>query len=130
MDGICSLIAFALRPSEITNNTLSDEFTIFRYTAPDWLTDQHKKATLDQAYTEVNKARAAFNLSEYSFTNTPIVIDFTWIKADDMAELVTASNEIAKKANKNAISNSAVKGEDIAETTLQRIQNLLDSLGE
>ena len=109
---------------------LSQEFTIFRYTPPAWLSNQWKKATMDQIYTEVNKARNVFDLAPYSFSNTPIITNFTFVKASDMEQLVTAANEVATKAGKPTITNAATETTIVSDTTLQRLQNLLDSLAK
>lgn len=119
--------------SETTYYAESSQFSLFKYVPPTWLTDPWKKATIDQLREEINTARETFGLTTYTFSNIPVVEDFTLVRVTDITEAQSAVNEVLSAAGKPiptyektpTLNNTEVSIDPIAE-----LQNLLDSLSK
>lgn len=114
-----------------TNDTvkyaISNEFSIFRYTAPEWLTDPWEMETTNQLQEEINKARDAYNMSSFVFTNSEIVENFNFVAKEDIDEMITAVNQIQEKSN--AVSYNSTKNSTIVDDDpILAMQNLLNEL--
>ncbi len=76
----------------------SEVITVLKYSVPTWIDEEYCQ---DEEYLQVKnetiKARNAFGLSSFSFTNDIVVNNFQKITAVDFNEVRTAANEIYVK---------------------------------
>lgn len=119
--------------NEATSYALSSQFSLFKYVPPTWLTNPWKKETIDQLRSEINEARTTFGLSEYTFSNIPVVSDFTIIRTSDITEAQTAFNAVSSTAGKGTPTYSKTPTSnktDVSTNPIQELQNLLNNLSK
>lgn len=75
---------------------LGGPIKIVHYNPPSWLNEYYTAAAMNQLVQETKKARSAFDLSGYSFTNDNYIGNFTIITLQDFKELDAANNETYK----------------------------------
>ena len=72
---------------ETTYAAVSSPIRIYHYTAPTWNTDYYTKPNEDQVQGEVNNVLSAMGQTTITFTNSPVVSNFTIITWEDILQM-------------------------------------------
>ena len=111
---------------------VSSSFRIVHYTPPTWLGSTYSAQRFNQLEDEINNARTAFGLTPYTFTTTDAVSNFTIIKASDLNQFKTASNDVYKNSTGSnySFTHTPVVDEKIQNIAITQIQDLLSSVNK
>ena len=122
---------------DTTYAAVSSPIRIYHYSSPandsssstNWNKDYYTKGNIDQVQTETNKVLTAMGQTNITFTNAPVVSQFTIITWADMQQLrsgVSTAYNLRKGSNPTL----SAQTDFIENNKIIDIQNLLDLLGE
>lgn len=109
----------------------SGVITVIKYTTPTWIDNTYfTDEEYAQVHDEVVKARSAFGLGSYSFSNTITVGNFQKITATDMNQVRTAANEIyvKQKGSNYPFTTSPGVGTTAKKADINDVKKLLEAL--
>lgn len=116
---------------ETTYAAVSSPIRIYHYTAPTWNTDYYTKPNEDQVQGEVNKVLTAMGQTTVTFTNSPVVSNFTIITWEDILQMrqgTSTAYNLRTGSNPNYSTGGGVD-EFIENQKIIDIQDLLTYLG-
>ena len=116
---------------ETTYAAVSSPIRIYHYTAPTWNTDYYTKPNEDQVQGEVNKVLTAMGQTTVTFTNSPVVSNFTIITWEDILQMRQGTSTAYNLRTGNNPNYSTGGGVDefIENQKIIDIQDLLTYLG-
>ncbi len=122
---------------ETTFAAVSSPIRIYHYSSPandsdnntNWNTDYYSVENIEQVQDETNKVLSAMGQSTITFTNTPVVSNFTIITWQDMQELRSGVTT-AYQLKTNTAPTLSPQSDWIENQKIIDIQDLLDILGE
>ena len=117
---------------DTTYAAVSLPIRIYHYTAPTWNTDYYTKPNEDQVEGEVNNLLTAMGQTTITFTNRPIVSQFTIITWEDIQKMQqgTSTAYNLRKGTNPTYSTGGGQGEFIENQKIIDIQDLLTILGQ
>lgn len=109
----------------------SQPLKLIKYSAPSWIINNPYITAEEgaQLQSEINKARKAFGLNNYTFSTTIVVDHFDIIKKSTLDEMRTAANDVYKIA-KNGSSFNFTSTTNIQHKNLDELRSLLESLSK
>lgn len=111
---------------------ISNIISTYKYTAPIWLQDPFAEETTLQLQAELAELDKLCNLPSGTYSNSPVVNNFTIIKLNDITEMQQELNKIYKQFDKTATFKTYNQNQQKISTkeAIAELQTLISKLEE